>query len=95
MENKTYKCHDCGCELSAKGEEIIGGKVMIYDNAQGGASGKVEICKCDSCFEKSKALKNYQPCEVYSRVVGYIRPVQQWHVGKREEFADRKEYVCA
>lgn len=30
-----------------------------------------------------------QPCEVYSRVVGYIRPVQQWHPGKQEEFKDR------
>ncbi|MEM2618246.1 MAG: ribonucleoside triphosphate reductase, partial [Candidatus Hadarchaeales archaeon] len=25
-------------------------------------------------------------CEVYSRVVGYYRPVQNWNVGKREEF---------
>jgi len=33
-----------------------------------------------------------QPCEVYSRVVGYIRPVQQWHLGKREEFKDRLVY---
>jgi anaerobic ribonucleoside-triphosphate reductase len=30
-----------------------------------------------------------QPCEVYSRVVGYIRPVQQWHLGKQEEYKDR------
>ncbi|TSC53634.1 MAG: ribonucleoside-triphosphate reductase [Parcubacteria group bacterium LiPW_39] len=30
-----------------------------------------------------------QPCEVYSRIVGYIRPVQQWHPGKQEEFKDR------
>ncbi|HCX28007.1 MAG TPA: ribonucleoside triphosphate reductase [Candidatus Portnoybacteria bacterium] len=30
-----------------------------------------------------------QPCEVYSRVVGYIRPVQQWHPGKQEEFKER------
>ncbi len=30
-----------------------------------------------------------QPCEVYSRVVGYIRPVQQWHPGKQEEFRER------
>jgi ribonucleoside-triphosphate reductase len=30
-----------------------------------------------------------QPCEVFSRVVGYIRPVQQWHPGKQEEFKDR------
>lgn len=28
-------------------------------------------------------------CEVYSRVVGYIRPVNQWNDGKREEFTDR------
>lgn len=29
-------------------------------------------------------------CEVYSRVVGYLRPVQNWNKGKREEFAMRK-----
>ncbi len=33
-----------------------------------------------------------QPCEVYSRVVGYLRPVQQWHVSKQEEYRQRKEY---
>ena len=33
-----------------------------------------------------------QPCEVYSRVVGYLRPVQQWHLGKQEEFRQRKEF---
>jgi ribonucleoside-triphosphate reductase len=34
-----------------------------------------------------------QKTEVYSRVVGYIRPVQQWHEGKQAEFEDRKEFV--
>ena len=29
------------------------------------------------------------PCEVYSRVVGYMRPVKQWNPGKRAEFAMR------
>ncbi len=33
-----------------------------------------------------------QPCEVYSRVVGYLRPVQQWHKGKQEEFRQRKTF---
>ncbi|MGB9847867.1 MAG: ribonucleoside triphosphate reductase [Minisyncoccia bacterium] len=33
-----------------------------------------------------------QPCEVYSRVVGYLRPVQQWNYGKRQEFKERKEF---
>ena len=28
--------------------------------------------------------------EVYSRVVGYLRPVNQWNEGKQEEFKDRE-----
>ena len=28
--------------------------------------------------------------EVYSRIVGYMRPVSQWNDGKREEFRDRR-----
>ena len=31
------------------------------------------------------------PTEIYSRVVGYYRPVQQWNKGKQEEFEMRKE----
>lgn len=27
--------------------------------------------------------------EVYSRVVGYFRPIDQWNKGKKEEFEDR------
>ena len=36
--------------------------------------------------------KKRVPCEVYSRVVGYMRPVQQWNKGKQQEFKDRKPY---
>jgi len=36
--------------------------------------------------------KKKVPVEVYSRVVGYFRPVNQWNKGKREEFSERKEY---
>ncbi|MBD3247057.1 hypothetical protein GF378_00360 [Candidatus Pacearchaeota archaeon] len=36
--------------------------------------------------------KKRTKCEVYSRVVGYLRPVRQWNVGKQEEFKDRKEF---
>lgn len=31
-------------------------------------------------------------CEIYSRVVGYIRPVNQWNEGKQAEYADRVEF---
>ena len=30
-----------------------------------------------------------QRCEVYSRIVGYIRPIRQWNKGKHSEFEDR------
>ena len=32
-------------------------------------------------------------CEVYSRVVGYLRPVNQWNLGKQQEFSDRKVFA--
>ncbi|MBS6440083.1 MAG: ribonucleoside triphosphate reductase [Clostridiales bacterium] len=31
--------------------------------------------------------------EVYSRITGYYRPVQNWNAGKTQEFKDRREYV--
>ena len=37
-------------------------------------------------FKKVKVI----PCEVYSRVVGYFRPVQNWNPGKQQEFKERK-----
>jgi ribonucleoside-triphosphate reductase len=36
-----------------------------------------------------------KPTEVYSRVVGYLRPVQQWNDGKRAEFGMRKTFKIA
>ena len=33
-----------------------------------------------------------KPCEIYSRVCGYFRPVANWNRGKKEEFKDRKVF---
>ena len=45
-----------------------------------------EHFECPECGEK---------CEVYSRIVGYIRPVSQWNKGKQKEFCDRQTFaVC-
>jgi len=41
---------------------------------------------CPKCEEE-------QPCEVYSRVVGYLRPVRQWNKGKKAEFTQRLEFA--
>jgi hypothetical protein len=34
-----------------------------------------------------------QPCEVWSRVMGYCRPVSSWNIGKKGEFAERKYFT--
>ena len=36
-----------------------------------------------------------QATEVYSRVVGYLRPVNRWNDGKQAEYADRRPYCLA
>ena len=43
-----------------------------------------EVYECPECGEKT---------EVYSRITGYYRPVQNWNDGKAQEFKDRKLYV--
>ena len=35
------------------------------------------------------------PTEVYSRITGYYRPVQNWNDGKLQEYANRTEYDIA
>ncbi|HID11554.1 MAG TPA: ribonucleoside triphosphate reductase [Candidatus Latescibacteria bacterium] len=39
--------------------------------------------RCPKCGEET---------EVYSRVVGYLRPVKQWNDGKQSEFRERRHY---
>ena len=42
-----------------------------------------EVYSCPECGRDT---------EVWSRVVGYLRPVQNFHRGKREEYKERKKY---
>ena len=43
---------------------------------------------CPTCKTENKNTE----CEVYSRVVGYLRPVTQWNRGKQQEFSDRRTF---
>lgn len=36
--------------------------------------------------------KERTKCEIYSRVVGYFRPVSQWNKGKQAEFDNRQVF---
>lgn len=87
VKDKSF-CHDCQKEIKIEGKEILNGVLLFYENK----GEKIKVFKCKECFAKSRELRNYQPCEVYSRIVGYLRPVQQWNLGKRREFKERKEY---
>lgn len=49
---------------------------------------KGESKYCHLCAAEGKT----QETEVYSRIVGYLRPVNQWNQGKQVEFADRQVY---
>jgi anaerobic ribonucleoside-triphosphate reductase len=97
IKNQEEKiiCHDCKKEIKAEdGEikaedgEIKDGFALVYDD--GGE--KISVYKCKECFEKNPSLNNFKKCEVYSRIVGYIRPVQQWNEGKPQEYKDRTEF---
>jgi hypothetical protein len=81
-------CHDCKKELEVEGKEIKNGVFLQYeDNGE-----KIGVLKCKECYEKNPGLANFRKCEVYSRVVGYLRPVQQWNEGKKAEYEKRKEF---
>ena len=92
------KCHDCGipvdilCSINEDNEIVIEGGA-VYNPKFGTPPTEHIILKCIECFGKDKTLRNFIPCEVYSRIVGYLRPVQQWNKGKQEEFKKRKEFV--
>ena len=42
--------------------------------------------------DKADQVKG-KKCEVYTRIVGYYRSVDNWNEGKKEEFKKRKNYV--
>lgn len=79
-KNKEH-CYDCK-------KVIKNGVLLIYDDN----GEKIKVYKCKKCFDKNPALTNFRKCEVYSRIVGYLRPLQQWHIGKKQEFKERVEY---
>lgn len=88
-------CHDCGKETTVNVDISPDGKVT----AEGGAIYNIKIngndavlVKCDECFDKSPVATNWQPTEVYSRVVGYYRPISNFNSGKKAEYKLRKNF---
>lgn len=59
------------------------GRIPAQTNAKGFEASPGEQRSAKACGERT---------EVYSRVVGYFRPIAQWNQGKQQEFKDRREF---
>ena len=74
----------------------ISGEHFTCPQPNGGGEGRKE--GHDGLSKSNKGMKQTKPvlcgkrCRVYSRVVGYFRPIQTWNDGKQEEFRNRLEY---
>ncbi len=88
MESVKNVCHDCGKKIEIEGEEILNGVGLLYKKD----GEDLAVYKCKECYAKNPSLSNFQKCEVYSRVVGYLRPISQWNEGKQEEQKDRTTF---
>ena len=89
-KDEKFFCHDCKEEIKIKDKEIQNGKLVEYHDKV--VNKKIRVFKCNDCYKKYPALRNFRECEVYSRIVGYIRPIKQWHPGKTQEFEERKVF---
>jgi len=84
------RCGNCQKDVTVRiyswveGCEIIGG-ALYEDEGE-------HYFKCNTCFDLNPALTNFKPCEVYARVVGYLRPVNQFNPGKQQEFKERVNF---
>lgn len=50
----------------------------------------IEILKCSDRFTINPSLSDFGQCKAYSRVVSYIGPVKQWHIGKKTGISREK-----
>lgn len=91
-------CHDCGIDvcididIDEEGKIVVTGGAVYHPQIGRLKDTSTFFVKCDKCYENDERLRNFQPCDVYSRIVGYLRPVRQWNVGKQAEFKKRKVF---
>ena len=88
----TGNCWNCNQEVEVVASVEDDGRLQV----EGGAIYRFQdlgtFLKCTACYEADSVLRNYQPMEVYSRVVGYYRPVTHFNPGKQEEFRKRVNF---
>jgi hypothetical protein len=81
-------CYDCNKQVTIKADVDDDGKLTIQGGALYFTNWGGTLMKCDECFNKDK--KVHRKIDVYSRIVGYMRPVDNWNIGKQAEWKRRK-----
>lgn len=91
----TFECNDCGEEFIATLTRVSETELEIENAIIGVRKSKSDfadryVFKCPDCYEKDDYFGD--ECDIYSRVVGFMRPVSSWNNAKREEFKKRVVY---
>jgi hypothetical protein len=88
------ECKDCRCEVEviakrSDSEISISGGVVYNPKIDGN---REYFLKCDECYKRDPVLRDWQPVECYSRIVGYLRPTSNWNGAKKSEFGMRRNF---
>jgi len=81
-------CYDCGKKVTIKADVDDDGKLTVEGGALYFTDWGETLMKCDECFERDHTL--HRKIDVYSRIVGYMRPVDNWNIGKKQEWKNRR-----
>jgi hypothetical protein len=86
------KCQKCKCAVELlvfAGEDEISGNGGII---VGDSYGSKPQFKCTKCLGEDNGMISPTKCEVFTRVCGYLRPVDNFNKGKKAEFRERVNY---
>ena len=83
---KQVQCPKCGFVFEADTVSIEESDKMTLEERR--ASLQNRSVTCPGCKKRFCG----QECQVWSRVVGYHRPIKNWNKGKQSEFKNRKAY---
>lgn len=88
FEGECMDCRSLVLVTATQDDEettIVGGAVFHWH------SPTEYLMKCDGCYEKNPVFN--PKTQVYSRVVGFLTPVQNWNNGKKAEWKSRKTFT--
>ena len=91
-------CHDCQKLVKIKVDVLEDSTLKVEDGAVyfpviiSEEEHPDFFVKCEKCYKNDPVLRDYQPVDCYSRVVGFYRPVKSWNAGKQAEWEKRKDY---